>query len=290
MALTKKEQDSIIVSKAMQAASKRRIATKVIAIILFATLVLSGGAWGVMSIIDANSMMISISDKKEGLSLSVEPTFEYPTTKLAMKGPEKMDAYTYTWFNFEKDVLGKDGAHHGMGYICYSFYIKNISPTNPCLYNFDIKITKNTKNVASAIRFMVIESDENCKNEVYSAKVYAQEKEDGTAEFVSYNDCVQNQEALSLNLLNSGNSLLQTNTTFPFVGNVINEETGEDMGLYAVREKGKRLSHDSYVKYTILAWFEGTDLQCVNAVLGGKCVFSLNFELTEYLDVEYYGE
>ena len=77
MALTKKEQDNIIVSKAMQAASKRRVATKIIAIVLFATLVVSGGAWGVMSIIDANSMLISISDKKEGLSLSIEQTFEY---------------------------------------------------------------------------------------------------------------------------------------------------------------------------------------------------------------------
>ena len=289
MALTKKEQDNIIVSKAMQAASKRRVATKIIAIVLFATLVLSGGAWGVMSIIDANSMMISISDKQEGLALSMEPTFEYPTTKLSIGGPERMDAYTYTWFNFEKDILGKDGAHHGIGYICYSFYLKNVSPTNPCLYTFDIRLTKNTRNVASAIRFMVIESDENCENEVYSARVYAQEKEDGTAEFVSYNDCVESQTGVSLALLNSNNSLLQTNTTFPFVGNVIDEETGDDLGLYAVRETNKRLSHNAYVKYTIVAWFEGTDLQCVNDVLGGKCVFSLNFELTEYLDVEYYG-
>ena len=63
MALTKKEQDNIIVSKAMKAASARRVATKVIVIVLAVSLVISGGAWGVISFIEANSMMISINEK-----------------------------------------------------------------------------------------------------------------------------------------------------------------------------------------------------------------------------------
>ena len=87
MALTKKEQDNIIVSKAMKAASSRRVATKVIAIVLSVALVISGGAWGVISFIDANSMMVSINDTREGLTLSNDASFEYPTTNIKIKGP-----------------------------------------------------------------------------------------------------------------------------------------------------------------------------------------------------------
>ena len=57
-----------------------------------------------------------------------------------------------------------------------------------------------------------------------------------------------------------------------------------------MRETGKELQYNSYRKYTIAMWLEGTDLQCVNDILGGKCVIQFHFILEEYLDVEYYGE
>ena len=118
MALTKKEQDAIIRSKAMKAASKRRTATKIIVIVLIAALFISGGAWGIMTFVEQNSMMVSVDNVREGLSLSQTADFENPTTKLNMQGPEKMDAYTYPWFN-SASFLGKDGPHHGDNYICY---------------------------------------------------------------------------------------------------------------------------------------------------------------------------
>ena len=59
MALSAKETTNIIVSKAMQAASARRTATKVIVIVLVSALILSGGAWGVISFIEANSLTYS---------------------------------------------------------------------------------------------------------------------------------------------------------------------------------------------------------------------------------------
>ena len=290
MALTKKEQDDIIVSKAMKAASKRRTATKIIVVVLLATLLLSGGAWGIMTFIEANSMMISIVDKKEGLTLSTDQSFENSTTKLNMKGPETMDAYTYSWFK-QDDILGADGAHHGSGYICYSFYLKNVSPTTACEYTFAIKFTKDTKNMSAATRIMVIESDEGCENEAYLTRVFAKAKADGTAEFVAYDECEETQEGLSLQLLNgSDGNLLNTNMTYAFQEEVYDENTGEDLGYYALRESGKRLSHDGFVKYTVVIWLEGTDLQCVNSIVGGKCSIQFEFSIDKYTDIEYYGE
>ena len=222
MALTKKEIDSIIVSKAMKAASKRRTATKIIVIILLASLVLSGGAWGIMTFVEQNSMMVSVDNVKEGLSLCQTEDFEKPVTKLNMQGPEKMDAYTYTWFKTDS-FLGKDGPHHDNNYICYSFYLKNVSPTNGCLYTLEAQITKNTKNVASALRILIIESDMNCENEVETARVFAQKKSDGLSEYISYDDCRDGQEQITLEMLNASRSpdselnLLDTNVAYPFL-------------------------------------------------------------------------
>ena len=289
MALTKKEQENIIVSKAMKAASARRVATKVIVIVLTASLVISGGAWGVISFIDANSMMISINEAKVGLALSNDATFEYPTTNINMKGPKTMDAYTYSWFD-ENNILGKDGAHHGYNYICYSFYLKNVSPTNACSYTLGIKFTKDTKNVSAATRILLIQSDENCENEVYKARCFAKAREDGTAEYISYDECEPNQQGLLLENLDKDNKILNTNMTYPFMEQLYNNETGEDLGYYAFKESERRLSHNAYIKFTVVMWLEGTDLQCVNSILGGKCVVQFEFTLDEMLEIEYYGD
>ncbi len=289
MALSAKEQTNIIVSKAMQAASARRTATKVIVIVLVSALILSGGAWGVISFIEANSMMVSINDTKEGLTLSATEDFAEKTMRINMKGPDKMDAITYPWLNFKDDVLSKEGSHHGMNYICYSFYLKNVSPTSPCLYTFSVRFTKDTKNISSAVRIMIIESDENCENEVVRARVFAKAKSDGTAECIAYDECEPGQVGLNLLQLNEY-QLLDTNMTYPFIEEVIDEETGEDLGYFALREKGNRLSHDAYIKYTVVIWLEGTDLQCVNNIVGGRCSIQFEFALEEYLDPEYYGD
>lgn len=288
MALTKKEQDAIIVSKAMKAASKRRTATKVIVIVLLAALFISGSAWGIMTFVEQNSMLVSITEKQEGLTLSQTANFDENSTRINMRGPEKMDAYTYTWFDVE-NFLGKDGPHHGLNYVCYSFYLKNVSPTQSCLYTMDAKIVKDTKNVSSALRLLVIESDINCENEVENAKVYAKKKEDGVSEYVSYDECLLGQSPMALEDLNYKYSLLDTNVAYDFVEDVYDEETQEYLGYFAMREKGKELKYNSYRKYTIVMWFEGTDLQCVNDILGGKCTIQINFTLEKYLDVEYYG-
>ena len=289
MALSAKETTNIIVSKAMQAASARRAATKVIVIVLVSALILSGGAWGVISFIEANSMMVSINDTKEGLTLSATEDFAEKTSKINMKGPEKMDAITYPWLNIEEDVLGQEGSHHGYSYICYSFYLKNISPTSPCLYTFGVRFTKDTKNISSATRIMIIESDENCENEVERARVFAKAKADGTAECISYNECETSQVGLTIEQLNKC-SILDTNMTYPFVEEIIDEETGEDLGYFALREKGNRLSHNAYKKYTVVIWLEGTDLQCINTILGGRCSMQFEFSIEEYIDPEYYGD
>ena len=289
MALSAKETTNIIVSKAMQAASARRTATKVIVIVLVSALILSGGAWGVISFIEANSMMVSIDDTKEGLTLSATEDFEEKTTRINMKGPDKMNAITFPWLNIQEDILGKEGAHHGGSYICYSFFLKNVSPTSPCTYTFGVRFTKDTKNISSAARIMIIESDENCENEVSRVRVFAKAKNDGTAECISYDECNESQVGLSLEQLNEYR-LVDTNMTYPFAEEIYDEETGADLGYFALRETGNKLSHEAYKKFTVVIWLEGTDQQCINSILGGRCSMQFEFTLEEYLDPEYYGD
>ena len=293
MALTKKEQDAIIKNKMIKAASKTRTATKVIIVVLLVTLLLTGGTYGVLTFINANSMQISIKESNinEGLSLSKikDSKPEDRTTNINMEGPEDLGAYTYTWLNMEADIFGYEGGHHGASYIAYSFYLVNNSPTRKCTYTMGVEIVKNTLNTASAIRVMIIEDEDDVENRPSNTKVYAQSKADGTAEYVAYDDCKESQVGLTLSELNVSYPLLQVPTTTPFLGEVYTEDDEYD-GFYVMKETGRELSHAQQKKFTVVIWFEGTDQQCVNDILGGKCTINFWFDVEAFDDdVEYYG-
>lgn len=293
MALSRKEQDAIITNKLIKAASKTRTATKIIIVVLLVALLLTGGTYGVLTFINANSMQISIkeSNVNEGLSLSKikNPTNKDMSSNINMEGPETMDAYTYAWLNMEADIFGYEGGHHGASYIAYSFFLINTSPTRRCKYTMAGEIVKNTLNTASAIRVMVIEDEEDVENRPNNTKVYAQAKADGTAEYVAYDDCKADQVGLTLNELNVSYPLLQVPTTTPFLGEVYTD-TDEYEGLYIFKDTGKELAHAEQKKFTIVIWFEGTDRQCINDILGGKCTINFWFEVEEFDDdPEYYG-
>ena len=288
MALTHKETEEIIKNKTLRAASSTRTATKVIVMILIGALVITGGAYGVMTIIDNNAMTVSVSNgKNTGLSLSEYEDFYESTTRLDMKAPESMNAYTYPYFNISSQLLGKEGAHHADGFIAYSFFLKNVDVTRDCLFTLGIEVQKDTKNLAAALRIMVIESDLNNENEVNNVNIYSMVKTDGTAEYISYNDCVEDQVPITLEQLNDSYALLNTNVATPFMGEVYDEE-GNDLGYFAMREQHKELKANTYRKYTIVMWLEGTDLQCDNNILGGRCSVKVEFALEEYSDPVVY--
>ena len=134
----------------------------------------------------------------------------------------------------------------------------------------------------------VISADEiGNENETSNVNIYAMKKTDGTAEYVSYNDCVEDQVPVTLEQLNDSYSMLNTNVATPFMGEVYDED-GNDLGYFAMREKHKELKANSYRKYTIVLWLEGTDLQCDNNILGGRCSLKVEFALEEYSDPVVY--
>lgn len=287
MALTKKEQNQIITNKTIQVASKTRTATKVIIIVLCVALLLTGGTYGVLTFINENSMLIKVDQEISGLSLSADSSFAHPLTQMNMEGPDHMDAITYQWMDIQDNILGYEGPHNGGAYFAYSFFLKNVNLTNPCLYSMAIELKKETKNVGSALRIMLIEYEENT-SDVKSVKIYARAKEDGTYEYVAYDKCEIGQMGLSLNDLNTMYTFLDTNVTSPFFGEDI-DENEINKGYFVMKEKEKKLSHNSYNKFTLVMWLEGTDLQCTNEILNAKCTIELSFKIEKYLDVEYYG-
>ena len=288
MALTHKETEEIIKNKTLRAASSTRTATKIIVMVLIGALVITGGAYGVMTIIDNNAMTVSISNAKNtGLTLSEFENFDDATTSLDMKAPDTLNAYTYPYFNIPAQILGKEGAHHSGGYLAYSFFLKNLDLTRDCEYTVGITIQKDTKNLAASLRILIIESDLNNENEVDQVNIYAMSKIDGTAEYVSYNDCVQDQVPITLETLNDSYSMLKTNVATPFIGEQYDDD-GNDLGYFAMREQHKVLKANTYRKYTIVQWLEGTDLQCDNNILGGRCSLRMEFSLEGYSDPVVY--
>lgn len=284
MALTNKQKEQIIQNKKLRAASSRRVATKIIAVLVLAALLVTGGTWGVVSLIDANSMKVTISKGAEGLSLSNYSDFSDATTNLKIGGPETIDATTYTNFEFDKKILGFEGAHHGKNYIGFSFFLKNVSSTKYVKF-LKAEVLKNcSKGVEKALRVMIIEStiDGTIKN----INIYAEKDMNDQFEYVAYDTDQLNHNALTLKELNMNKELLTSNETRPFIGQRIEDE--EDLKYYIGYDDSGELAPNEIRKYTALLWIEGTDYECKNDIVSGSCQIDIEFSVIEYGDIVNY--
>lgn len=264
----KSKQDEIIKNKKIRAASKRRTATTVIIIFLLCALLLTGAAWGTIAFIDANSMRVVVDKSNVGeISISKTADFSSPATVLKMNGPEELSNITYDWI-LKDETLGKEGDHHGNNYIAYSFFLKNVSDSD-ILFKNSIMLSYVSKDIERAVRIVVIEDEEK-------ATCYAVNRSDGTPEYIAYDtDVKETQQPLPL-----GDSrldeLIGTNVTTPFA-----TDQPTDNNVLVFESADTFLAVDEVKKYTVLIWLEGSDSDCVDAIIGAKVNFEFNFRVTQ---------
>lgn len=264
----KSKQDEIIKNQKIRAASKRRTATTVIIIFLLCALLLTGAAWGTIVFIDANSMRIVVDKSNVGeISISKTADFSSPATVLKMNGPEEISNITYDWI-LKDELFGKEGDHHGDNYIAYSFFIKNVSDSD-ILYKGSIVLNYVSKDIERAVRIVVIEDEEK-------AACYAVTRSDGSPEYIAYDsDDKATQHPLPL-----GDSkldeLLGSNVTTPFTS-----DEPKDSNVEVFESEDIFLAVDEVKKYTVLIWLEGSDSDCMDAIIGAKVNFEYNFRVTQ---------
>ena len=265
---TKSKQDEIIKNQKIRAASKRRTATTVITIFLLCALLLTGAVWGTIAFIDANSMRIVVDKSNVGdISISKTVDFSSPATVLKMNGPEEMSNITYDWI-LKDELFGKEGDHHGDNYIAYSFFIKNVSDSD-ILYKGSIVLNYVSKDIERAVRIVIIEDEEK-------ATCYAVTKSDGSPEYIAYDsDDKATQQPLPL-----GDSrldeLLGSNVTTPFLS-----DEPKDSNVEVFESEDIFLAVGEVKKYTVLIWLEGSDSDCMDAIIGAKVNFEYNFRVTQ---------
>lgn len=264
----KSKQDEIIKNKKIRAASKRRTATTVIIIFLICALLLTGAAWGTIAFIDANSMRIVVDKSNVGeISISKTADFSSPATVLKMDGPEEISNITYNWI-LKDEVLGKEGDHHGDNYIAYSFFLKNVSDSD-ILFKSSIMLNYVSKDIERAVRIVVVEDEEK-------ATCYAVTRSDGSPEYIAYDtDVKETQKPLPLGD-SALDELLGTNVTTPFA---TDEPT--DNNVLVFESDDTFLAVEEVKKYTVLIWLEGSDSDCMDAIIGAKVNFEYNFRVTQ---------
>lgn len=264
----KSKQDEIIKNQKIRAASRRRTATTVIIIFLLCALLLTGATWGTIAFIDANSMRIVVDKSNVGdISISKTADFSSPATVLKMNGPEEISNITFDWIN-KDELFGKEGDHHGDNYIAYSFFLKNVSDSD-ILFKSSIVLNYVSKDIERAVRIVIIEDEEK-------AACYAVPRSDGTPEYIAYDtDVKETQQPLPLGE-SKLDALLGTNVTTPFAS-----DEPKNNNITVFESADTFLAVDEVKKYTVLIWLEGSDSDCMDAIIGAKVNFEYNFRVTQ---------
>lgn len=288
--LSDEQKLDIIRNKTVEGKMKRRTVSKWIALLLLIALLITGSAWGVLSLVEYNSMKISIDKDSTGLVLSETADFAKPTSFLDMKGPESMLQTTYSRLDMREETLAKDGALGGNGYIAYTMYLKNAAEYKSLQYTTSIVLKNKKKDAEKAMRIMVVTYRQDAEPEIV---VYAEQKAEDTPEYIAYDsDDFELQKPISLAMLNAGKDgfegaiQLKTNETQPFKGY---SGVEGDWEHYIDKITDQQLNAGEVVKYTVYMWLEGSDAQCKDEIIGGYCTVEITFSVQDYQDIRPIG-
>ena len=185
-------------------------------------------------------------------------------------------------------------------YYANKFYLKNEGDTT-ISYRLNLEIVGNHKDALDAARFMIVTGDEISG---YEYQIFATPPKDSEGNVIIDEDgniaqemaAVANYKTAVSNYLyfadpNSNGSATSTNPDDAWLCEnlVYNSETNfynylscEEGGVYFT------LAPQEVVCYTICVWFEGSDDDHNNNIIGGGIEFSIKFETEEY--VKYISE
>jgi hypothetical protein len=247
--------DYVIKNRRIRQHQKQQRLIKIMLIFLSITIVLGGGVYGMLTMLEYNNFKVLID--KEGkniLSLSPSESFTDPTEVLALEGPRYMDNITLMdMYHLIPEIEATDGTYgerEKKNYVASTFYLKNVSSKDQRITEA-IVISDVTKNVDDALRIMVIRNSERT--------IYAKARKDGEPEEV-----VPGQFFAEDGLPTNKPDKIWMSVPFASPRHVF-------------YNTGINLAAGEVIKYTILIWLEGWDPECINDILGGTIKLEFQF-------------
>lgn len=234
--------------------------------------------------LNVGNFVISISRESErSLSMSLDPTFEQPTTRLVVEALPNAEDTTLADIVFRDDgthILSEytslDGTYIDPNgrFLVYNFHLQNVGREN-IIYRVTLNVDLDYKKVGSAIRILCVTQNilETGEAEIDSITIYAKEQEDENGQRL-YKPEEYTDEYFEKYLMMDPNELsipAEYSTTQPFLYNnvVFAHEVEEPFNVGAIH------------KYTLIMWLEGEDAQCSNQIFGSSIKFSMNFRVIE---------
>lgn len=246
---------------------------------------------GIYTTADVNSYRIVVSGKRQGvLSLSFEKEFAgtgFSVLKgLGVQSTDQAEGTSYSEgikeyaemvasgdipMEIEKNgQAGKAAANGGDEFIASKFYLKNVSDlgSDPIKYKLRINILENKKNALSAIRFLIVSDTEGEKIQ----EMFAQPADDGNQEKASTK--FKGSTSYVENPLNPNEDWLCTNLE-------LTENNNWYYDSYLCDEIVLTLAPQEVKGYSVCVWYEGSDPNHTNSIIGGYITFNITFSVIE---------
>ena len=257
----------------------RKFITILIVIILIALI----ATWFEMSA-DKNSYDIKVGGNKGGLQLSFDPQFENGYEVVKAIGRDKMpddkggtlsdiEPDITAVMNDEKEMLIKDKGRKGGlpgnsdEFSIAKFYLRNYSKMNETI---DYKLILNTYNVNrnafAAARIMVCRQN---ADGTWTRQVYAQPSDDGGREPVA---CLVRGSAENMKDENGNEWLCQNMTLDTSSGEWYYDSELADNLTFTLKPM-------EVASYVIAIWYEGSDVNHGDAIIGGSYSMQVTFEM-----------
>lgn len=219
--------------------------------------------------------------QKRGIYLFNNKEFEKPRTRLFSSALEECDNTNLN--DLPLDLNEIDGSHNGKDYIAYTFYLKN-GGVETVDYQYSLNIGDSTKNVDKAMWIILYKNDEY--------EMFAKARSDGTFERQYTYD-----EYQIMTQAKSGNEY--TYELSDADKGLLTDEDVERLGIYdyngLLELRPQKFLSDKkitegvvtglkpkqYDKYTVVAWLEGEDPECVDDIKGGYIEMNMSFDLIE---------
>ena len=222
------------------------------------------------------TVTVDSKSQKNGLYLYETKKFEKARTRIF---GDSLQATNINISDIPLDIDNIDGKHYGKDYLAYTFYARN-DGVDILDYEYTLNIGDSAKNVDAATWVMLFKNGE--------FELFAKLREDGSLErqysytYYPIFDMAVDKHSFMLSeedkgLLNEAESDrlgitdrygLYEFRASRFVNNeVITNGVTEDL------EPGE------YDKYTVVAWLEGEDPDCVDEIIGGYVEMNMKFEV-----------
>ena len=227
------------------------------------------------------TVTVDASSQKRGLYLYKEREFETARTRIFASALE--DCNNININDLPLDVDDYDGNHYGDNYLAYTFYLRNEGP-DTVSYEYRLNIGDAAKNVDSAVWVMLFRNGE--------FQLFAKARPDGTLErqYSYYKYDILEQVARDKHYvvnLGEDNKGLITEEDMDRLDIVSPDSLLEIRAdsfisdTLITRDIVYGFEPEEYDKYTVVAWLEGEDPQCVDDILGGYVEMNMVFTVIE---------